>query len=228
MRHCPDCRVGISTITDVCPLCHRPLQGAADADAMQTYPPFSPSRKAVSRWSKPMTITAVSLIAAAGVANLWLWSGTLWSVIFIACVLYAWLLGLFTCNKRIHLGYKLIVHAVSMPLLLAVVNMFATRTETIQRVSWAVSYGLPITLICFIAAINSIMVKWKQKRRDYLLYQLSLCVIGFIPLVLALTGVARPALLSVIAAGCSYLTIVWMLVFARRIISAEFARRFHV
>jgi uncharacterized Tic20 family protein len=82
--------------------------------------------------------------------------------------------------------------------------------------------------VCFILAINVIMLKLKHQFRDYLLYQISLCVIGFVPLVLVLSGVAQPIYPSIIAAACSYLTLIGLVFFKRRVVFSEFRKKFHI
>lgn len=227
MQYCTKCKISISSKTDRCPLCHKILPDISNQDTTQSYPDFEIIIKKHSKLVKAISFTSIFLIILSVAINLVTWNGNLWCVIFSACVLYAWLLGLFTFNKRAHLGQKLMIHAIVIPLLLIIINTFAYSTYTMNQVTWAVSYAMPITFICFILVANCIMIKRHQNRHDFLLYQLFLCVIGFVPLTLVLSGVARPILPSIIAAGCSYFTIIGLVVFAKRIIKLEFRRKFH-
>jgi hypothetical protein len=92
--------------------------------------------------------------------------------------------------------------------------------------SWAISYTMPLILVAFMIALNILMLMWKQKRRDMLLYQITLCVFGFVPLILVLVGIAQPILPSAIVAGFSLLTIVGLVLFTKKIILSEFVQSF--
>ncbi len=228
MSYCPDCK--ISTASDLvrCPLCQSELPDCACSLETSAYPGFEPVKLRRRMLMKAVSLLALTLIAASVFLNIITWREDVWCVVFSACVLYAWGPGLLTFNKRVHLGWKLTAHAVAIPLLLVVINVFSSSAVTVSRVSWAVSYTMPAIFIGFIITINFIIIRWKQKRRDYLLYQLSLCVIGFIPLILVLSGVAQPVFPSIAAAGCSFATIIWLILYQKKMIRSEFARKFHI
>lgn len=178
---------------------------------------------------KVVSWVALALILSSVLINWITWGGKLWCVTFSAYVLYVWLLGLLTFKRGVHPGLKLMTHAIALTLLLVVTNMFAYSKEIVSRVSWAVSFAMPFILIGFMIAIDVlILLRRTQNRRDYLLYQISLSVIGFIPIILVLSGVAQPVYPSIIAASCSFLTILGMVIFARKIVFSEFGRKFHI
>jgi hypothetical protein len=227
MQYCGDCKIRISSKTDRCPLCHNTLPhtnqgGTAD------YPAFEPIKTGNRKLVKRISIIVCALIVLSVLANWLTWNGSLWCVLSSACVLYAWGAGLLTFSKRIHLGWKLTAHAIALPLLLIVFNTFAYNTETIHEITWAISYGMPMIFICFIIAINIIMIRWRQKLRDYLLYQLTLCVVGFVPIILVLSGITQPMWPSIIAAVGSYCTIAGLVIYAKKIIKSEFVKKFHI
>ncbi len=227
MSYCSDCKVSISADTAKCPLCQKELAGPVCQVAVD-YPAFEPVKQRKKMLIKAASYLAMTIITAAVAVNIMTWHEDAWSVVFCACVLYVWGLGMLTFNKRIHPGWKLTAHAIAIPLLLVVINVFASSAATISRVSWAVSYTMPAIFICFIIAINYIIIRWRQKRRDYLLYQLSLCVIGFIPFILVISGVAQPVFPSIAAAGCSFITLVWLILYQKKVIGSEFAKKFHI
>lgn len=199
-----------------------------DQDTDEVYPDFEPRKRRDRKLIKVFSKTAVLLIFSSVIINMMISSETWWSAIFSSFVLYIWLLGLLTFKKTAHPGLKLMAHAIAMPLLLVVINSFASNTRTFTRVSWAVSYAMPIIIICFILVINIMMYRRRQNLQNYLLYQLSLCVIGFVPLILVLVGVAKPIQPSIIAASCSFLSILALLLFSRKIVIGELGRKFHV
>lgn len=228
MSYCPDCKISVTTHPVRCPLCQKALTQSGCSDDAGAYPAFEPMKQRRKMFFKAVSILALTLITASVAYNLMTWHGDVWCVVFSTCVLYAWGPGLLTFNRRVHLGWKLTAHAVAIPLLLVVINVFASSEAMVNRVSWAVSYTMPAIFIGFIITINYIIIRWRQKRRDYLLYQLALCVIGFIPLVLVLSGVAQPVFPSIAAAGCSFLTLIWLILYQKKMIRSELARKFHI
>jgi hypothetical protein len=219
--------VRVSTVTDRCPLCHRSLAEQQDNAARHTYPVEQPLQKKSISLARLVSLSAICLILLSLIINWMAWDGWLWSVIISAHVLYLWLVGWLTLNKGVHPGLKLMTHALSITLLLVIVNVLSRSNVTISRISWAVSYTMPIIFIGFITLIDIIILRKKHNLRDYMLYQLSLCVIGFIPLVLVLTGVARPVWPSVITAALAGLTILGLIIWAKKIIMSELGRKFH-
>ncbi len=207
MPTCTDCHVRVLTVTDRCPLCHRSLAEQQDKAARHTYPVERPLQKKSISLARLVSLSVICLILLSLSINWAAWNGWLWSVIFSTHVLYLWLVGWLTLKKGVHPGLKLMTNALSITLLLVVVNVLYRSNVTISCISWAVSYSMPIIFIGFITVIDMIMLRKKHNLRDFLLYQLSLCAIGFIPLVLVLTGVARPIYPSVIAAALAGLTI---------------------
>lgn len=228
MKYCTECKILISSGADCCPLCRGELPHAEHPDGAEEYPGFEQGRPKAKKLSRIASVVAGALIVASVLCNLLIWNGHIWSVVASACVLYAWGLGLLSVQRRVHLGWKLIAHALALPCLLIIANAFASRTEMVSRVTWAISYAMPAIFVCMIIVINFIMLRWRQKRHDYLLYQLALCIIAFAPLILALSGLAQPVYPSIAAAGCSVITIGWLLIFAKKVVRMELERKFHI
>lgn len=228
MQYCTACKLHISSRTQRCPLCQASLPVTQDLEATQTYPVFIPRQKTNKWLTKSVSVTAVMLILSSALTNWATWNGHLWGVAITAFAIYIWLTALITFKRGIHPGVKLMTQAMALTLLLVVIDMFAFGTEIITRASWSVGFAMPFVFIGGIIAINVVMVRNKQTIRDYLLYQLVLCVVGIIPLVLVLFVVAQPLWSSVIAASCSLLTLIGLLICANKTVVSEFARKFRV
>lgn len=228
MLYCIDCKVRITGKTDRCPLCGKHLPSAYMQSSEPKYPDYVPLVRSNIKLAKIMFISAILLILISAAINAITWTGSLWSVIFSSYVLYIWLMGLLTFKTRVHLGMKLTGHAISVSVLMLIMNTFIYKTGTFNRITWSVSYGMPIVLIAFIIAVCIIMIKKKQNRKDFLFYLLSLCVAGFIPFILVLCFLAEPMLPGLITAAFSYLIMMGLAVFARKTVREEFIRKFHV
>ncbi|MGI6563389.1 MAG: DUF6320 domain-containing protein [Clostridia bacterium] len=228
MLYCIDCKVRITGNSDRCPLCDKHMPGAYQQNPEPKYPEYIPKVRSNRKLAKAMFISAILLIMLSAGINALTWSGSLWSVIFSAYVLYIWLMGLVTFKTRVHLGIKLVGHAISVSVLMLIMNVFISKTGTLNPVTWSVSYGMPIVFIAFIVAAVIIMIKKKQNRKDFLFYLLCLCVAGFVPFIIVLCFLTEPMLPGLIAAAISYLIIMGLAVFARKAIAEEFVKKFHV
>lgn len=228
MLYCIDCKVRINGKTDRCPLCGKHLPSAYMQHTESKYPEYIPQVQSNRKLAKAMFISAILMILVSVFINAVTWTGSLWSVIFSAYVLYVWLMGLVTFKNRVHLGIKLVGHAISVSVLMLVTNIFIYKTGTFNEVTWSVSYGMPIVFIAFIAASVIIMIKKKNNRKDFLFYLLSMCVAGFVPFIIVLCFLTEPMLPGIIAAIFSYLIIMSLIVFSGKSVREEFARKFHL
>lgn len=228
LQYCEACKVSISTKTDICPLCHEKLPAREDVNLVETYPDFAPFKRRSRLLALIYSGICVTTIVVCMLINLLTWNNHLWSALVAAPVLYVWLCGLVTFKKRVHLGLKLMAHAVGIALMLLAINAFSDSERVIIQASWAVSYTMPFIFIGFILAINVLMLRKRHTLKDYVISQISLCVIGFIPLLLVLFNVAEPIYPSILAAACSALTIGGLFLFGRKNVTAELDRRFHI
>ncbi|HWS28678.1 MAG TPA: DUF6320 domain-containing protein [Clostridia bacterium] len=228
LQYCETCKVSISTKTDICPLCHEKLPARQDAKLVETYPDFAPFKRRSRLLALIFSGVCALIIVVCVLVNLLTWNGHLWSALVTAPALYVWICGLITFKKRIHLGLKLMAHAIGIASMLVAINTFSGSAQIVTHASWAVSYSMPFIFIGFILAINVLMIRKRHTLRDYVISQISLCVIGFIPLLLVLLGVAQPIYPSILAAACSALTIGGLFLFGRKNVTAELNRKFHI
>jgi hypothetical protein len=208
MQYCKSCKVKIITKTNTCPLCHQKIR--MDKDAIETYPQYEPLKDKYTKSAKIISIIAPSLITISVILNLFVFSTSYWSVDVSVCAIYFWLLGLLTFNRRINLGIKLLAHAITIPLVLIVLNVFATSDKTTNNITWAISYATPLIILLFTIIISFMMTQREQKLRDYLLYQFALGLMSIIPLIIGALGLAEPIYPSIITVIYSYITIIYL------------------
>lgn len=228
MNYCPECDVRISTGSDRCPLCHGEITREKDGGTTETYPRYEPMTRKRYKIILAVSAAAVFLILATVLINILTWKGRAWSAISSGYILYLWIFGLLTFNTRIHTGLKLVAHAAAITALLINTNALSGKYETLTKVSWAVSWGMPIIFFCFITAVSVIMLTRKRGRREYVFFQFSLCIFGLIPFIMVMFGMAKPVLPSIITAASSVLTIIAVTIFQRKVVTSEFKRKFHI
>lgn len=226
MEYCNLCKVKISTKTDICPLCHKKVR--IDSNAENTYPDYKPLKNKYTKTVAIISLIAPLLIIFALLLNIFIFKSSYWSAIAIIGIIYFWLLGLLTFNRKVHIQLKLIANAITIPVVLIIINVFASSDLVIKRVTWAISYTMPLIIFSFILFINFIMIRTKQNLKEYLLYQLALCIIGFVPLIIILLEVAEPLFPSLMTAFYSYGTIIYLMFSGKNIIKEEFKKKFHL
>lgn len=225
MQVCNNCKIKITSKTDRCPLCHKKIKTSKNKEA---FPKFESKINRYNEAKKIISTVSIIVIVTSVLLNIFVIRENYWSVALSACVLYFWGLGLLTFNRKVHLGLKLMSHAITIPLVLIVMNMFATSTKVINNITWALSYTTPFIILCFIFVINFIMIQRRQILKDFLLYQLALCIMGFIPLIILSFGVAKPLYPSIITAICSYTTIIYLTAISWKRIKEEIKKKFHL
>jgi hypothetical protein len=227
MAYCKECKINIVSETVRCPLCHKELQIQDGEVLIKAYPDYVP-RKSPDVFSLICMILAITSISLSVLINVLTLQTHFWSAIVTVYVLYAWLLGKLTFNPRIHAGFKLLAHAIAIPCSLIVVNVFAQSSVAMSKITWAISYAMPLTFVGFILMTLLVIYRKRYDRRDFIVYQLSLCVLAFIPILLVIFRVIEPMIPSIIAAIVSAITITGMLLFGRKSVKTEFRRKFHI
>jgi NAD+ synthase (glutamine-hydrolysing) len=177
MLYCIDCKVRITGNSDRCPLCDKHMPGAYQQNPEPKYPEYIPKVRSNRKLAKAMFISAILLIMLSAGINALTWSGSLWSVIFSAYVLYIWLMGLVTFKTRVHLGIKLVGHAISVSVLMLIMNVFISKTGTLNPVTWSVSYGMPIV---FNLSASTEETGIRSKRLNRIKQHSERCIFGYV------------------------------------------------
>jgi hypothetical protein len=178
--------------TENCPLCQKNLEGGGEASA--DYPVLSRKcregknrqsrffyglfRHRRMRFRQPARMARRTVERGGiGVHTLRMW------------------LGLLSFNKRVHLGWKLTAHAIAIPLLLVIINMFAPSAAVVSRVSWR--FHIPCRLYHRIHHIDRLSGAQVETQAPGLSALSAFAVrVRFYPFILVLCGVAQPAFLA--------------------------------
>lgn len=228
MRHCPECQIKIATKTTRCPLCHR-LLPESTYPGVVSYPEFDYKASRRRLFLKVLATVSLTGIFVTGLINWLTFAGHLWSLVVATSILYAWIVvGWLTFKRNVHSSIKLMVHAISITGLLLVIEAFTTSDRMISHLNWTLSFAMPSVFIGFIIIINVWMLIKRQQLRDFLISQLALSVIGFVPLILVFFDLVNPQYMAIGAAGLSFATIIGLFILGRRIVISELGRKFHI
>ncbi len=222
MNFCDECCVFVDDCFACCPLCGKQL--TASPSENELYPPIS-RKKYIDHHSLVMdylllaTFVVITLCVA---INIFTWNGTPWFLAVAAPTLYAWVLVKGTILSDRFAGVKVLLQMVTL------IAMFMAFDFVGSRSGWSYQYMLPLILALGIAYIDIYSYNHKSHWRGNLLYAILFVAMGFIPLILYLSGIKQGLFLMALSTFASGITILGLLRFALRYLKAEMKRRFHM
>ena len=92
---------------------------------------------------------------------------------------------------------------------------------------WAVNYVVPNLFSAANIAVLIIIIVNRVNWHDYVMYQMSIAFLGFIPIVLFVFGIIDKPLITIIATAISALTLLTAFIFGDKVVKSELKRRFH-
>lgn len=163
-----------------------------------------------------------AVAAILGVVNYATYSGSMWSVIAIGCIVYVALTLKYSITRHANLASKIVIQTIAAQALLVMIDNAKGYT------GWSVNYGIPSTLLFADLAVVFLIIVNRLNWQSYFMYQIAVTIFSFIPLVLWAAGlVTRPAMTLVtvvITAAILFVTIKW----GDRSVKTELKRRFHL
>ncbi|MBM7598905.1 hypothetical protein JOC34_001262 [Virgibacillus halotolerans] len=222
MNQCKNCGVWVEGLT--CPLCHRGIADPTTTTEVQWYPDYQEvSHDQRSVFAFKLTIfIAVSIVSGCLLINLLTMPHKLWSLYVATVVVYL----LITCNHTIlsksHLGGKILVQLISLSGLLSLTDALMG----FQR--WSVNYIVPFLVVAATFLVTVIILKKRMRWRAYVGFVVTMIVLGFLPIVLYVAGVATAIWPSAVTALYALLTLFGMLLFSDKTFKTDLVRRFHL
>ena len=146
----------------------------------------------------------------------------LWSLIVIGSILCLWMVILYPCHRRRKVGHIIIIDAISISILLYLIQI-ATHTK-----GWGLDFVIPFLLIAATSVITFIIILKKMKWVEYSVYQFIMVILGLLPLIICISGLASTTWPSIVSAFYSILTLTGMFIFADKKYKNELTKRFHL
>lgn len=217
---CKACNVEIVTPASVCPLCTGPLDGTCE-HLKPAYPEFVEKRKHYYLLRRILLFFSIAAALVSLTANLLFTPDIWWFVFVFTGLLYVWAAIPHIFRKGGNLGGKVLVQVACASLLLVLLDW-----ETGWR-GWSVSFALPMVFSAGILGVMVVIVANRTNWARYVMYQALLALLGFVPPVLYLTGVANQLWAAFIPALLAGINLAMLAAFGDRNIKNEFRRRFH-
>lgn len=178
----------------------------------------------VSKWKKLVNLFYVVLFALAaclGVVNYATYSGTLWSVIAIAGILYTAITVKYSIMRHANLGSKILIQTIGAQILLVIADLMTGFT------GWSVDYAIPSTILFADLAIVFLIIVNRLHWQSYFMYQIAITIFSFIPMLLWVLGVIDRPLMTIITVIISVLVLTVTVLLGDRRVKNELIRRFH-
>lgn len=209
MYRCENCGVTVKTKGTLCPLCQTSLAGD-ETGAEQTYP-VSDAKK--SRRLLIESCISLTIIFTQVLVNFLTSPGILWCIPSCATVLYSWLIVVLARTGRMRTGITWYYHLLPVTFLMILYNWYIIEAGPV--LSWYPTYGLALCIVLSLLINSGWMLFSRRSAFNILPSQLLFCVLGLIPISLALFSVIAFSWASVGTATLSLVTFTSILIIYR-------------
>lgn len=221
MRTCAKCKLQISDPTVVCPLCKSVLGDSDGNETTIAYPSSEIDSRQYHFVKRLLIFLSVIAAGTSVVINFLTYDGFLWSLITIAGVLYLWAVISHSVANHINIASKILVQAFLGSLFIVLIDYLAGYR------GWSVDYVIPSIFSAADIAVLIIILINRMDWRNYLLYQFTIALLGFAPLILYLINLSHSPVLVIICTSLSALSLLGTVIFGDKTVKSELRRRLH-
>ncbi len=223
MNKCKQCGVFLDEGLIKCPLCHR-AAGEDGADSENSwYPDYRAATNVIrlSLFKRVFLFAAIIVISTCMLINLFTGIENPWFLFVVCPVLYLLLLVINTILSKTHAGAKILFQVMGISCLLFIIDLLSGYYR------WSVNIAVPFLFIAGTILITVIILKKRMLWSEYIGYVIAMIFLGFLPVLLYITGISDKLWASAVSALYSLLTIAGMLLFSNKSFKNELVRRFH-
>ncbi len=218
---CRQCGVDVRDSSRICPLCRCVLD--SDEGALDKYPDIGAKQYSFKLATRIYLFAAIVLESVLVYLNYRYFSGTFWSVVPGVVLAYIYLTLAYTIsNTRAGYRMKILVGAASAVILMLVAD------RALGGLGWSVSYALPIVLLAVDAALLILMVCNRKSWQSYIIFELEMVLISFVPAALGRAGYVHAPWLSYLAFAASAFLFLGTFIIGGKRARVELKRRFHI
>ena len=178
----------------------------------------------VDKWKKMTNLFYAVLIAVAaclGVVNYLTYTGSMWSVIAIACMAYVGMTVRYSIMRHANLGSKMLIQILGAGALVVVIDVMTGYN------GWSVDYAIPSMILFADIAIVFLIIVNRLNWQSYFMYQIAVTVFSFVPFILWAAGFIDRPLMAIITVIISVLVLTVTVLLGDRRVKNELIRRFH-
>lgn len=221
IKRCEKCSVHVVGRRDRCPLCQAALAGEGMEDE-EVFPQIPTIYRRFNLLFRILIFVSITAGTASVVLNMLLPSESWWSLFVLAGIASMWIAIIMAAYKQSNISKSILYQVV----LLSVLATIADGVTGWHR--WSIDYVIPAICLFGILTVAIIAIIMYRRIEDYYIYLIINGLLGIIPLVLVLFGIADVAWPALILFLISVVTLSGMTLFTGIDIKAELKKRFHI
>lgn len=219
MKNCKNCKIKVSSNDDICPLCKTVLTGSEEGK--QTYPKITINKSKYNLIIRIYLFLSIVGIVCTAVVNYLTYNGFMWSIISTAALLYFWSIISHAIKNNVNIAYKILIQTICISILSVVIDIVIGYT------GWSVNYVVPgLTTTANVTVLILIIIN-RMNWKNYILYQISIIALGFIPIILIFCNIIYELWYSVISVGIAFIILCGTIIFSDNDVKGELKRRLH-
>ena len=145
-----------------------------------------------------------------------------WSQLSIIGIIYVWITVIYAINKNTNIAAHVLLQTVLISILTVGIDYLLGFEK------WSLYLSIPIVFITANISMFVLTIISYKKYLRYAIYQLSLCILSLIPVILLTENMIQKKTLSYIAIGVSIVNFVITIIFCQKDIREELKRKFHM
>jgi len=221
MKSCKSCKVKIESNNNICPLCKTVLTDLDETIIDDIYPTIKTNIHKYNLITRLFLFLSILGALVTVIINYATYNGLLWSVISIAFILYSWSIISNAIKNNINIAYKILVQTICISLLTIIID------NTIGYTGWAVNYVVPELIITANITVLILTIINRMNWYNYVLYQLAIAILGFIPIILFFCGIIHEPWSTTISVIVSFMVLCGTMIFSDKNVKSELKRRLH-
>lgn len=162
------------------------------------------------------------MAAVLGAINYATYSGSLWSVIAIGLTIYTAFTVRYSVLRHANLASKVLLQTIAAEVLWVVLDHSSGYS------GWSVNFAIPGTILFADLAVVGLILVNTMNWQSYFMYQITITVFSFIPMILWAAGLLTRPLLALITVIVTVLILMVTIVLGDRSVKTELKRRFHI
>lgn len=235
MKKCNKCNIYVDTSRITCPLCYEVLEETSFEERVsEPYNPYVANKSKRHLTRRIFLYLSIITILICGFVNIITFANckNLWSLIVLSSIVYLWVLVKGVIMSRKNIALMIILQSFVLGVLFFFIENVAKNSSNSFK-PWVIPYIIPFIMIVSMMAITLVIFIKVMRYKDYMMYLVSVVILGFIPLLLYLIPSTRPLYDGVLwptisSAGYSIATLIGMFIFGDKETKQEFIKRFHI
>ncbi|MDF2988421.1 MAG: hypothetical protein K0R50_3931 [Eubacterium sp.] len=222
MKKCKRCNVKVDEDTKICPLCRTVLTDMGGETVTRTYPSIKVDPHRYNIIKRMLIFLSILSGVTTAVTNYITYNGVVWSAISMAAIIYFWILVSYSIKRNTNMASKILVQVLCVSILTAIMDY------SIGYSGWSVNHVIPEIIILANISVLILVIINRMYWQTYVLNQIIIAVLGFIPGILYLFGLIKVPLPSIVASATSFTVLLGTMIFGDKSIKSELKRRFHI